>query len=244
MIALQTKNMRKKFNNNMALKNLSLAFEKGKITGIIGPNGSGKTTLLNLLSGLLVGDKGSIIINNSTDLNSLKPHQAYDYKITRTFQVVRLFDQLTVLDNILINQTKRNTFAALIEVNNKRYINKTYKVLKTVKLWDKKDELAENLSYGQRKLLEIARSVCSDSEIYLLDEPFAGLFPAMIKTIISFIKQLRKEGKTVILIDHNIDIIHKLCDFIFVLDNGRLIDQGNPRVILKNKKVIKSYLGR
>ena len=242
-IAFQTKNLTKHFDGVKAVDGLSVDIEKGKITGIVGPNGSGKTTLINMLSGMIGIDDGMVVLNDALKLSKIKSYDIFAYGITRTFQDVRLFNQMTVLDNMLVVLTERNVFGSLFEKHNKYHLSKARDALEKVNLWEKRNELAVNLSYGQRKLLEIARAISTQAEIYLLDEPFAGLFPEIIKTISDIIRNLRQEGKTVILIEHNMELIRELCDYAIVMNSGKLLAQGKPEEVLKKKEVIEAYLG-
>ncbi len=241
--SINVRGLEKHFDGVKAVNNLSINIKKGEITSIIGPNGSGKTTLINLLSGMFPFDKGMIILNESNNLERIKSNKILSYGITRTFQDVRLFEQMTVIDNILVVLTKRNVFSAIFEKHKEYHANIAKEVLKKVDLWEKRDELAENLSYGQRKLLEIGRAIATKAQIFLFDEPFAGLFPEMIKIIVSIIKDLKKQGKTVVLIEHNMDLIRQLSDNVFVMDNGKLLAEGTPEKVLNKKEVIEAYLG-
>ena len=243
MTVLKTKNLTKRFDGVKAVDGLSVDIEKGKITGIVGPNGSGKTTLINMLSGMIGIDDGMVVLNDALKLSKIKSYDIFAYGITRTFQDVRLFNQMTVLDNMLVVLTERNVFGSLFEKHNKYHLSKARDALEKVNLWEKRNELAVNLSYGQRKLLEIARAISTQAEIYLLDEPFAGLFPEIIKTISDIIRNLRQEGKTVILIEHNMELIRELCDYAIVMNSGKLLAQGKPEEVLKKKEVIEAYLG-
>lgn len=243
MKILKTKNLTKHFGGVYAVNKLSLEIEKGQIIGIIGPNGSGKTTFINLLSGVLEIDEGEVIINETEKFTKILPHQISFYGITRTFQNVRLFEQMTVLDNILVVITERNVFSSIFEKHNQYHYKIAEQVLKKVGLWEKKDQLALNLSYGQRKLLEIARTLVMKAEVYLFDEPFAGLFPEMRKIVSNIIRELKKEGKTIILIEHDMGLIRQLCDYIFVMDEGKLLAEGKPEQVLEKKEVIEAYLG-
>jgi branched-chain amino acid transport system ATP-binding protein len=150
---------------------------------------------------------------------------------------------MPVLDNLLLALTERNVFGALFETHTALHLKRAEELLRKINIWEKRHELAGNLSYGQRKLLEIARALAMNAEIYLLDEPFAGLFPEMVKTIVGIIKELRAEGKTVVLIEHNMDLIRELSDHIIVMDGGELLAEGEPRAVLAEKKVIEAYLG-
>jgi branched-chain amino acid transport system ATP-binding protein len=239
---LETKNLKKQYDGVAAIDELSVAIEKGKITSVIGPNGSGKTTLINVLSGMIPITHGMIVVDG-VNLKKLAASDASSYGITRTFQEVRLFNQLPVLDNILVALTDRNVFGALFEEHNVLHLKRTEELLRKINLWEKRHELAGNLSYGQRKLLEIARALAMNTEIYLLDEPFAGLFPEMVKSIVNIIKELRAAQKTVILIEHNMDLIRELSDHVIVMDGGKLLAEGEPKEVLERKSVIEAYLG-
>jgi branched-chain amino acid transport system ATP-binding protein len=157
MNMLETKKITKHFDGVYAVDGLSVGFEKGKITGLIGPNGSGKSTLINLLTGVIQINTGSVIISSKEEVSKILPHEVSDYGITRTFQEVRLFEQMPVLDNILVVLTKRNVFSSLFETHKKFHLERAEEVLKKVDLWQKRNDLAKNLSYGQRKLLEVGR---------------------------------------------------------------------------------------
>ncbi len=242
MTALEVRGIKKHFDGVAAVDGLSIGVEKGKITGVVGPNGSGKTTLINLLSGTLQIDGGVVVIDG-VELHKIVPHEISVYGITRTFQNVRLFEQMTVLDNILVVLTERNVFAALFEKHGAFHLKRSQEMLERVELWEKRHQLAVNLSYGQRKLLEIARALAMGSEVYLLDEPFAGLFPEMVKIVSGVLQGLRAEGKTVILIEHDMAIIRNLCDHVFVMDAGKLLAEGKPHEVLERKEVIEAYLG-
>jgi branched-chain amino acid transport system ATP-binding protein len=240
---IKTQSIVKNFGGVHAVDQLSISIEAGKITGIIGPNGSGKTTLVHLLTGVTPIDGGTVQIGAHTTLTRVKAHEISDYGLTRTFQNIRLFEQITVLDNILVVLTERGVFRSIFERHNQFHLDQTEEVLKRVGLWDKRNELAENLSYGQRKLLEIARALAMKSEIYLFDEPFAGLFPEMVKIVTSILKELRDHGKTVVLIEHNMELIRELSDQVIVMDAGKLLAEGKPKEVLSKRDVVEAYLG-
>jgi ABC-type branched-subunit amino acid transport system ATPase component len=249
MPLLSTKKLVKHYDGVYAVNKLDIAFEAGKVTSIVGPNGSGKSSLINALTGIYPIDGGEILIATSTRLTKVVAHDVPTYGITRTFQDVKLFEQMPVLDNILVVLTERDIAKALFEKHTTFHLEKAEEVLKKVGLWEKRSELAKNLSYGQRKLLEIARvlamvhSGVGEINIIFLDEPFAGMFPEMIKIVISVIKELRGQGKAVILVEHNMDIIRELSDHLYVLDSGELLAEGNPNEVLARKDVVEAYLG-
>ena len=239
---LETKSLTKSFGGVHAVDHLSINISQGIITGLVGPNGSGKTTLVNVLSGFSRENGGSMIFSG-VDRKKILPWENQAYGITRTFQQIRLFDQMTVLDNMLVMLTERSPLAALFERHNAYHIKTAEDILERVGLHEKKSRHAGDLSYGQRKLLEIGRVLAMNSSIILLDEPFAGLFPEMVKKIEGIILELKKEGKTIVLIEHNMAIIRNLCDHLIVMDAGKLLAEGHPEKILAEKSVLEAYLG-
>lgn len=250
MPLLSTHNLIKHFDGVHAVNHLSISFDQGKITSIVGPNGSGKSTLINVLTGMHEIDGGEVIIADTTRLTRIRSHEVPLYGMTRTFQDVRLFEQMPVLDNILVVLTERNIWQALFERHSAFHLERAEEVLRKVGLWDKRGELAKNLSYGQRKLLEIARVLAMVSggsagniTTVFFDEPFAGLFPEMIKTVVTVMKELRTQGKAVILVEHNMELIRELSDYLYVLDTGQLLAEGKPDEVLARKDVIEAYLG-
>ena len=240
--AVQTQGLLKQFASVRAINYLSIALPKEGITSIVGPNGSGKSTLINILSGTLPIDDGLVIIDGLS-LRAILPYDSPSHGVTRTFQEVRLFDQMTVLDNLLVILTKRSVFGSLFEVNRSSYENRAKELLDSVGLWEKRRDMAENLSYGQRKLLEVSRALAMDVKIYLFDEPFAGLFPAMLEQVRGLLVELRQQRKTIIFVEHNMDLIRQLSDYIFVLDSGELLAEGEVREVLARPEVIQAYLG-
>ena len=244
MNLLQTENLTKSFGGVHAVDHLDILFEGGKIIGLIGPNGSGKSTLIDTLTGLLPMDGGTVVVSDSVTLNSIRPSDVATYGITRTFQNVRLVGQISVLDNVLVVLTERNVWGALFERHDKLHLDAAEDILRKVGLWGKRHEPAENLSYGQRKLLEIARAVSMKAEVYLFDEPFAGLFPEMVKIISAILKDLRDSGVAVVLVEHDMGIIRDLTDQCYVLDSGKMIASGTPAEVLLQENVIDTYLGR
>lgn len=242
-ISLATKHLIKRFGGVHAVDHLSVSFEPGKITAVIGPNGSGKSTLINTLTGMLEMDGGEVIVAETTRLSRIRPHEIAAYGITRTFQDVRLFEQMPVIDNLLLTLTERSVWSAFFERHSAFHLEEAEALLRRVGLYDKRHELAVNLSYGQRKLLEIARTLAMKADIYLYDEPYAGLFPEMVKLVSSVMKDLRAAGKTVVLIEHNMDLIRELADTVFVLDAGKLLAHGAPHDVLSRREVIEAYLG-
>ena len=249
MATLQVQNLNKAFDGIKAVDNLSFEIEENSITALIGPNGSGKTTVFNLLSGFLRPDSGKIIFNGK-EIATYKPSRIAHLGIGRTFQNIRLFPQISVLDNVMLasKYVKGEDFsAALFQTKNmkneeKENRQKAEELLIFVGLIDKKNQLAENLSHGQRKLLEIARLLALESKVLLLDEPTAGVFPETKKKILNFIKELKE--KTIIFIEHDMSSVMDVAQKIVVLDSGKKIAEGTPEEIRANKKVLEAYLGK
>lgn len=239
---LRTEGLLKRFSGVAAVNHLSIALPRKGITSIVGPNGSGKSTLINVLSGVLPIDEGLVIIDGLT-LRVIAASDTPAHGITRTFQEVRLFNQMTVWDNILVTLTDRTVLGSLREFSPARYEAKARRLLETVGLWEKRRELAVNLSFGQRKLLEVVRALGMNVKIYLFDEPFAGLFPAMLERVKGLLSELRTEGKAIVFIEHNMDLIRALSDYTFVLDSGELLAEGEVNEVLSRPEVIKAYLG-
>ena len=242
IFGLRTKEISKHFGAVKAVDRLSMSMFREWITCIVGPNGSGKSTLVNLLSGILPLDEGIVVIDG-VGLKVVRAHETPAHGITRTFQEVRLFDQVSVWDNIMVVLTARGVFRALVQRGKQSRNDRAEDILKKVGMWEKRDSLAMDLSYGQRKLLEIGRAMALDVNIYLFDEPFAGLFPQMLERVKAILKDMRENGKTIIFVSHNMDIVRELSDHLFVLDSGALLAVGDVEEVLGRPEVIDAYLG-
>ncbi len=239
---LETREITKSFGAVKAIDQLTISILREWITCIVGPNGSGKSTLINLLSGLLPLDGGIVVVDN-VGLRVVRAHDSPDHGITRTFQEVRLFDQISVWDNIMVVLTERRVFPALLERTKPNHKFKAERILKSVGMWEKRDAMAQDLSYGQRKLLEIGRAMAMDVQIYLFDEPFAGLFPRMLEQVKSILKEMREQERSIVFVSHNMDIVRELSDHLFVLDSGALLAAGEVEEVLGRSAVIDAYLG-
>ena len=239
---LETQGLVKQFASVKAINYLSISIPEKGITSIIGPNGSGKSTLINCLSGTLPIDGGIVIIQGAS-LRAILPHHNPSHGVTRTFQEIRLFNQMTVLDNMLVVLTERGVLKRLFERSSHAHQDRAKELLESVGLWEKRKDQVENLSYGQRKLLEVSRALAMNVNIYLFDEPFAGLFPAMLERVSQMLEGLRDQGKSIIFIEHNMDLIRRLSDYTFVLDSGELLAEGPVNEVLERPEVIEAYLG-
>ena len=249
-IYLNIKNISKHFDGILALDNVCFSVEQGKITSLIGPNGSGKTTLFNIITGFLKADDG-IVRLKSENITDNVPFKIARKGVARTFQDLRLLRQIKVIDNIYLsfqNQKDEHFLPLMLQSQKQRKSqgdyrkNKAEEILNYVGLEKHAYELAENLSYGQQKLLSLACCLTTEAELLLLDEPVAGVNPAMIEKILELIDDLKSKGKTILLIEHNMEIVMSISDKIIVLDEGRIIAEGLPEKVKNNPAVIDAYL--
>lgn len=248
---LATKNLCKYFGGVKAVDQVNFSVKKGQIFGIIGPNGAGKTTLFNLLTGTLNVSDGNIYFKNK-EISNLPPQEITKKGIARTFQNIKLFEEMEVLENVKIGfhtQTKTSILDAILRNSRlKKDEAKTYqeglKLLKRVNMLAKKDNLAKNLSYGDKRRLEIARALAVNPEILLVDEPAAGMNPHESDEIVKLLEQLNREGITVVIIEHDMKVIMSMCDEILVLNNGIKLAQGTAKEVQNNPEVIEAYLGK
>jgi len=251
MTMLQVQNVYKDFDGIKAVNDLSFTIEENSIIALVGPNGSGKTTAFNLISGFLKPDKGKIFLDGK-NITFLNPYRLARLGIGRTFQNIRLFPQITVLDNVMLGlsyQTgERFTAAVLQSKKMKREeadnVKKAEELLEFVGLLEKRDSPAENLSHGQRKLLELARILALEPKIFLLDEPIAGVFPETKRTMLGHIQALKKKGGTILFIEHDLNSVMDVAEKIIVLNYGKKIAEGTPQEIGQDKEVLKVYLGK
>ncbi|MFC1855985.1 ABC transporter ATP-binding protein [Thermodesulfobacteriota bacterium] len=247
---LEFKNVTKTFDGVKAVDSLNIGFRKGLVTGLIGPNGAGKTTIFNLISGLISPDKGEIVFKDAR-IDNATPWRIAQMGIGRHFQDIRVFGKLTVIENVLIaipNQMGEKFYEGIFARKNlikieKENSLKAEELLSFVGLIEKKDTLAENLSYGQQKLLSIARLLAMNAELLLLDEPASGVHPSLIDSIIELLKSLTKKGKTIIFIEHNINTVLEIADWVYLLDDGKEIAFGLPDEVIHDKVTREIYLG-
>ncbi len=248
---LEVQGVEKSFGGLTAVDGCSLEVQAGSITGLIGPNGAGKTTLFNLITGHYKPDRGKIIFQGQA-IEGLQPHQIFKKRMYRTFQITREFAQMSVLENLMIMPEYQsgekiwNTWfrPSRVRIQEMEILEKALEVLEFVELIDLKNEYAGSLSGGQKKLLEIARSMMADPQIVLLDEPGAGVNPTLMKKLIANIQTLCEEqGITFFLIEHDMDLVMNLCDPVIVMSEGKKLAEGTAGEIKSNKAVLEAYLG-
>ena len=251
MTILELKNLSKSSDGIKAVNGVSLGLKMGKVTGIIGPNGAGKTTLFHLITGFLKPDDGEIFYKGKR-IDRLKPWQISKTGIGRLFQDVRVFEKMTVLDNVLTafpEQEGESPLASIFKIKKvaeeeKERREKALHWLKFVGLSGYEDIFAENLSYGQQKLLSIARLLAANAATLLLDEPTAGISPQMVPSLLSFIRKLaEEEGKAVVVIEHDMTVISNVSDSVYFMAEGKIIFFGSPQDVLNNSEVRKVYIG-
>jgi len=219
----------KRFGGVNAVNKCTFNVEEGTITSLIGPNGAGKTTVFNIISGLTKPDAGTIKLNGK-EIAGLPAYKIAQSGISRTFQLTKVFRNMSIKDNLLMAK----------EASEKEMED----VLKSVYLHKPIDTTASELSYGQQRLLEIARALLMEHSLLMLDEPTAGVNPRIRQELKIILKKLRKEGKTVLLIEHDMDFVMDISDKVIVLAEGRVLREGKPKEIMKDKKVLEAYLGK
>ena len=230
---LEIDGLTKRFGGVAAVNRVSLSLEPGRIYGLIGPNGSGKTTLFNCITGVEQVDGGQIRFKGRR-IDGLKPHQVFHQGIGRTFQVIRVFPELTALENLLVVTTNDYAVARA----------RAEELLGFVKLTGLAGEFAGNLSFGQQKLVEFVRVLMTDPELILLDETAAGVNRTLLNDLLEAVRTLRDRGKTVLLVEHDMKMVMGLCETVFVLDHGEKLAEGPPGLIQTDERVIEAYFGR
>lgn len=242
---LEIQGLQKSFYGLHALDGVDMVVKEQELLGVMGPNGSGKSTLLNCITGVLTTSGGKVSFQGK-DITGWKSSSIYKIGIARTFQLVQLFPEMTVLDNMIgaIQESEGSMFSRLFKFSEENERRKALEILDFLKISHVKENYAKNLSYGQQKLLDLGMVLMSDPSLILLDEPLAGVNPTLGKEIIEHIlKLIREKGYTVVIVEHNAKIMLEVCDRIVVLDEGKKLADGLPTEIQHNEDVLKAYFG-
>jgi len=253
---LKVEGLSKFFGGIKAIDNVDLDIRQGEIVALIGPNGAGKTTFFNCLTGIYTPTAGDIQLSDprngkTTRLNGKKPNKITEIGMARTFQNIRLFPTMSVLENVMIGRhcrTKALIFGAVLRnkatrIEETQIIERSYEILKKIGLHRQVNEQARNLSYGAQRRLEIGRALATEPFLLLLDEPAAGMNPKETEALVALIREICAEGHSILLIEHDMKLVMSLSDRIFVMDYGKKIAQGTPEEVRANPAVIKAYLG-
>jgi len=251
MAMLEIRGLVKRFLGVTAVDQVDLAVEPGELVSVIGPNGSGKTTLFNCVTGYLAADGGRVLFRGR-DLTNVAPHRVARLGVARTFQQVSVFPRLSALENLLVflqQHQEEHLLARLLRTRRLRRleaeaVERARRLLDLVGLTDKADAGAGSLSYGQRKLLAFAAALMPDPDLLLLDEPAAAVNPTMINQLKDHILALHRQGKTVLLVEHNMEVVMDISQRVVVLDHGQKIAEGSPEAIRRDSRVIEAYFGR
>ncbi|TDO94646.1 amino acid/amide ABC transporter ATP-binding protein 1 (HAAT family) [Halanaerobium saccharolyticum] len=247
---LKVKSAVKEFSGFRAVDECSFEVKENTITGLIGPNGAGKTTMFNLIAGSLDLDQGEVYFSEQK-VNNFAPHQIARLGLARTFQIPKTLKKMTVMENLMLvpsGQSGENLWnswfnSAKVSQEEKSVEAKAYETLEFLEMSHLADEMAVNLSGGQKKLLELGRALMADPELIMLDEPGAGVNPTLLNKIAENILKLKERGKTILLIEHNMDLIMNICDRVIVMNDGKHLVEGTPAEVKSNPRVLEAYLG-
>lgn len=247
---LEVRDLVKDFGGIRAVNGCSFDVRRGSITGLIGPNGAGKTTAFNMVTGFIRPDRGHVRFKGES-IERARPHHIFRKGIARTFQIPRELRLMTVLENLMLvpmdqpgESLWRSWFSpGRVRAGEQAVYETALEVLKFVELIHLRDELAGNLSVGQKKLLELARVLMVEPDLILLDEPAAGVNPTLMNKLSGFVRELRNQGKTFLLIEHNMELVADLCDWVVVMNNGETLVEGTPEEVRSHPDVLEAYLG-
>lgn len=250
MHLLEARHIRKSFGGVKAVQDISLEIDKGSIFALIGPNGAGKSTTMNLLSGTYQPDSGELVFDGKV-LNGMPSHQRVRLGIARTFQKIRLFRQLSLLDNVLAGFHIHHDVPAWQYLipgaafwrDWRRCRERGLELLDFVGLADRASQRAGSLAYGQQRMLEIARALATEPSLFMLDEPAAGLNGSEVQFLLQRLRDMRDRGITVVVVEHNMDLVMNVADHVYVMDHGEFLFRGSPQEVQNDPKVISAYLG-
>lgn len=247
---LRTQSITQRFGGLEALKDISMHVDSGEIVGVIGPNGAGKTTLFNCITGMYKPTEGTVQMLG-TDITGWRPYQITAHGFSRTFQNIRLFQKMTVLDNVMVGmhvQTKLPFPQNLMPNRAQKVLHqateKAEDLLKLLGLYESRYEMATSLPYGAQRKVEIARALAVEPKLLLLDEPAAGMNEIETEDLVRIVRTLQKMGNTILLIEHDMKFVMNICDRLYVLNDGTLIAEGTPEQVRANPVVVEAYLGK